>query len=349
MKRILLFFSIVLLFPNLLAAQLLGSTLATVNLTKMEAITSKEVDKKLKQLQEIGAQSGIPQDQINRENVLESLIDQALIKQAAERDGVTVPKSRVDRMIEEQRRSFMQNSGQNVGEEQFKEIVQQETGYSWEQYRSQIEDQLLQQMYISSRKQQMFENIDPPTEAEIEEQYRENATQFTNPEYVRLSQVFIDTQNKSSSEVEEARTRIQTAYKKYSSGELSFSDVVLKYSEDESSKYRDGDVGYITRDNTQVRAAYGKNFFDSIFSLEEGEVSRVIESNVGLHMVKVTEHEPAKLLQLNDQLSPDSQTTLRDYLRRVLYQQKQQEVFRQAMEDVIRELRKEAEIVTYDQ
>lgn len=349
MKRLVLFISILMVLPSIGFAQTLGNTVATVNLTKMEAITSKEVNKKLNQLKEIGSQSGIPQDQITRENVMESLIDQTLIKQAAERDGVKVPDSRVDRMIEEQRRAYMQNSGRRIDQEQFEQVVQNETGYSWEQYRSQIREQLLQQMYITSRKQAMFENIDPPTEAEIEQQYRENATQFTNPEYVRLSQVFISTQNKSESEIENAREKIQKAYQKFKSGELSFSDVVLKYSEDENSKYRDGDVGYITRDNTQVRSAYGENFFSTIFGLEEGEVSKVIESNVGFHIVKVTEHEPAKLLQLEDKLSPDSQTTLRDYLRRMLYQNKQQEVFRRAMDEVVSDLREEAEIVTYDE
>ncbi len=348
MRRTIVLLATLFCISGIAGADLIGSTVATVNLTRMEAITSNEVDKKLKQLEEIGNQSGIPKDQITRENVITSLIDQVLILQAAERDNVTVPETQVDRMIDEQRRSYEMQSGQRIDEESFKRIVRSETGYSWEQYRSQIKDQLIQQRYITQTKQSTFENIDPPTEEQIEEQYRQNATQFTNPEFVRMSQVFISTQNKGEDEIQAARRKMREAYQKFRSGELTFSDIVLKYSEDENSKFRDGDVGYITRDNAQVRSAYGSNFFNTLFGLDEGEVSQVVESNVGLHIIKVTEHEQAKLLTLNDPLSPDSKTTLRDYLRRIMYQQKQQQVFQQAMDEILRELRDEAEISRFD-
>jgi peptidyl-prolyl cis-trans isomerase SurA len=348
LRRTILLMALLLCVSAAAGADLIGSTVATVNLTRMEAITASEVDKKLRQLQEIGSQSGIPNDQITRENVITSLIDQTLILQAAERDNVTVPDTQIDRMIDEQRRSYEMQSGQRIDEESFKRIVQSETGYSWEQYRAQMKDQLLQQRYITQMKQSTFENIDPPTEEQIEEQYRQNATQFSNPEYVRMSQVFISTQSKSEEEIRAARGKMKEAYQKFSSGELSFSDIVLKYSEDENSKFRDGDVGYITRDNGQVRSAYGSSFFNTLFSLDEGETSPVIESAIGLHIIKVTEHEQAKLLTLNDPLSPDSKTTLRDYLRRIMYQQKQQQVFQQAMDEILRELRDEAEISRFD-
>ncbi|MFP4179442.1 MAG: peptidylprolyl isomerase [Spirochaetaceae bacterium] len=348
MRKLLFLSALFICVPFIAYADLIGSTVATVNLTKTEAVTESQVNKKLKELQEIGTQSGIAPEQITRENVTESLIDQILIKQAAERDGIEVTESQVDQMISEQRGGYEQSTGQGIGEEEFKRVVQKETGYSWREYRRQIKDQILQQMYITNTKRHLFENIDPPTEEQIEEQYRENATRFTNPEYARVSQVFISTQGKGEEEVEEARKKMQKAYREYSSGELSFSDLVLKYTEDEGSKFRGGDVGYITRDNTQVRSAYGRTFFNTVFSLEEGDVSRVIESNQGLHILKVTEHEDAKLLMLQDRLSPDSQVTLRDYLRRMLYQQKQQEVFRRAMDEIVSELRSEADIARFD-
>ncbi|MFO7849892.1 MAG: peptidylprolyl isomerase [Spirochaetia bacterium] len=349
MKRLLVLLTLFICIPVIGYSELIDTTVARVNLTKTEAITESQVKKKLKELQEIGNQSGISPEQITRENVVTSLIDQVLIKQAAEREGVEVPDNQVDQMIHEQKIGYQQNTGKQVGEEEFKSIVQEETGYSWEEYRRQIKAQLIQQMYITRSKRRLFENINPPSEEQIEEQYRENATQFTNPEYVRVSQVFLSTQGKTQEQIEEAREKMKKAYREYSSGELSFSDLVLKYTEDENSRFNDGDVGYITRDNTQVRSAYGRTFFNTIFNLEEGEVSKVIESNVGLHILKVTEHENAKLLELDDQISPDSRVTLRDYLRRMLYQQKQQEVFQRAMDEIITELRDEAEIARFDE
>ena len=124
--------------------------------------------------------------------------------------------------------------------------------------------------------------------------------------------------------------------------------MVLKYSEDENSKFRGGDVGFVTRNNQQVKSVYGNNFFDAIFELEAGEVSDIIESNVGYHIVKATEHEQPKILGLDDRIAPDNPTTVREYLRNRLYQERQQQTLQQAMNDVMGELREQAEIVRYD-
>lgn len=353
MKRLVVFLMVGLFLSITLSAEatdiLGGKTVATVNLTKMEAITEGEVDKKLNQLKNIGNRSGIPEDQINKKNVIESLIDKTLINQAAERDGITVQDQMVNRMIEDQIRSYQQQSGQTVSKEEFKEIVKSETGYEWETYTEQIREQLIQRNYITQKKQDMFNNIDPPSEKQIEEQYRDNKTQFTNPEYVRISHVFKTKEGKNQEEVQKDREKLKKALNEYRSGAKTFRDIVHEYSEDKNSKLEGGDVGYITRDNSRIKQAYGRNFFSSIFEIEEGDVSEIIESNVGLHIVKVTEHEPARILELNDPISPDSQTTLRDYLRRVMYQQKQQQVFQKAMDELITELREEAEIVRYNE
>jgi peptidyl-prolyl cis-trans isomerase SurA len=335
-------------FSASLSAQVLSETVATVNLTRTQGITSQQVDEKLKEFRNMGAQSGVPVDQINRDQVIESLISEILIKQAAERDGIRVQQEDLDRLIAQQKRQVEAQLGQSVGEQEFQAIVTQETGYTWKEYRQRIEDQLLQQTYITQKKRAMFESINPPSEREIKARYQENATEFTNPEYVRISHVFIPVANKSEAEQAAVREKVEKARSQLRSGELSFDDLVLKYSEDENSKFRGGDVGFVTRNNQQVKSVYGNSFFDAIFELEEGEVSDIIESNVGYHIVKATEHEQAKILNLDDRIAPDNPTTVREYLRNRLYQERQQQTLQRAMNEVMAELREQAEIVRYD-
>lgn len=331
-----------------LSAQVLGETVATVNLTRTQGITSQQVDEKLEEIRQMGAQSGVPIDQITRDQVIESLISEILIKQAAERDGIKVQEEDLQRLVDQQKRQVEAQLGQSLDDQKFQAIVTQETGYTWKEYRQRIEDQLLQQTYITQKKREMFESINPPTEQEIRDRYQENATNFTNPEYVRISHVFVPTANKSEEEQADAREKIEKARSQLRSGELSFDDLVLKYSEDENSKFRGGDVGFVTRNNQQVKSVYGNNFFDAIFELEAGEVSDIIESNVGYHIVKATEHEQPKILGLDDRIAPDNPTTVREYLRNRLYQERQQQTLQQAMNDVMGELREQAEIVRYD-
>jgi len=336
------------IFTGSLFADVIGETVATVNLTHTEGITARQVDKKLTEIRNMSTQTGIQPDKITREQVLDSLISEVLIKQAAERDGVRVQNEDVDRLITQQKRQVEAQMGQQLSDQEFQSVVRQETDYSWQEYRQRIEDQLLQQTYITQKKRGMFEAINPPTEQEIQALYRENATEFTNPEFVRISHVFIPLANKSEADQEEARRKIEKARTQLRSGEMSFDDLVLKYSEDENSKFRGGDVGFVTRNNQQVKQVYGENFFDEIFELEEGEVSDIIESNVGFHIVKATTHEMPKILGLDDRIAPDNPTTVREYLRNRIYQERQQQTLQQAMNDVMAELREQAEIVRYD-
>jgi len=348
MKRKLMVCILLMISAVSLWAQVIGQTVATVNLTKTVGITKRQVDQRFEELREIGSRSGIPADSISRDQVVDALISEILIRQAAERDNISVDQESLESIIEQQKREVEAQLGRTLSQQEFSEIIKQETRYTWTEYRDQLETQLLQQSYITQKKRSLFESINPPTQPEVEALYRENATNFTNPEYVRISHVFVQIANKTESDAEAARNKIDEARKKLQSGEMSFDDLVLKYSEDEKSKFRGGDVGFLTVDNQQIRSVYGRDFVNKVFALDKGEVSGIIESNIGFHIVKITEHQRPKILDLNDPIAPDNPTTVREYLRNRLYQQRQQQVLQQATQEVIEELRAEAEIVRYE-
>ena len=347
MKRI----SILLIFcicsASVLWSQMIGQTAATVNLTKTVGITERQIEQRMEELKKIGSRSGIPADSITRVQVLESIISEILIQQAAERDSIVVNEESLSRIVNQQKREVELQLGRSITLDEYKDVVQRETGYTWAAYREQLENQLLQQTYITQKKRSLFESVALPEQREIEALYRENATSFTNPEYVRISHVFVQKANKTEVEIEQARKKIEEAEKKFKSGEMSFDDLVLKYSEDENSRFRGGDVGFVTVDNQQIKSIYGRDFVDSIFTLNQGDVSGIIESNVGYHIVKATEHQTAKILTLNDPIAPDNPATVREYLRNRIFQERQQQTLQRATKEVIEELQSQAEIVRY--
>lgn len=337
------------LLPAALSADVIGETLATVNLTHTEAISSNEVEAKMKELREFGGQAGISPDQITREKVLDSMIRNILIRQAAERDNITVNENDIQRLLQQQKRGVEQQAGRSLTQEQFKQIVQRETGKSWEKYVEDIRRQALIQTYITETKRSMFQNISPPSDGEVREAYAQNKTEFSSPEYVRISHVFVNTQNKSEDEKQSALQRLEEGLRKYRNGEIGFDDFVIEYSEDENSRFQGGDVGYVTRNNNRIKQAYGNEFFSTIFDLEEDEVSGIVNSNVGYHVVKVTEHQEAKLLELDDPIGPESSITVRQYIRQNLYQRRQQQTLQNALQQVTEELKQQAEIKRYDE
>ncbi|HKL03073.1 MAG TPA: SurA N-terminal domain-containing protein, partial [Cryomorphaceae bacterium] len=114
------------IFTGSLFADVIGETVATVNLTHTEGITARQVDKKLTEIRNMSTQTGIQPDKITREQVLDSLISEVLIKQAAERDGVRVQNEDVDRLITQQKRQVEAQMGQQLSDQEFQSVVRQE-------------------------------------------------------------------------------------------------------------------------------------------------------------------------------------------------------------------------------
>jgi parvulin-like peptidyl-prolyl isomerase len=81
---------------------------------------------------------------------------------------------------------------------------------------------------------------------------------------------------------DEARKRAEEALKKARSGE-DFAELAKKYSDDPGSGPRGGALGMFTR------GAMVKPFADATFSLKPGELSGIVETDFGFHIIKRTQ------------------------------------------------------------
>ncbi len=83
-----------------------------------------------------------------------------------------------------------------------------------------------------------------------------------------------------------------------------FAQIAEKNSDNPGSAGKGGDVGYFARG----RIVGGKAFDDAAFSLKKGEVSNIVESDFGYHIIQATDLKPAKtkpLDQVKDQVAKD--------------------------------------------
>ena len=97
-------------------------------------------------------------------------------------------------------------------------------------------------------------------------------------------------------------------------------------------------------DNQYVRQSLGNDFVDYVMDMDVGDISPVLETPNAYFIVKVGMIQDAKVLSLTDTISPDSTTTVRDYIYSVLYQQNAQLSFQQAYQSLVADLRKQATI-----
>jgi parvulin-like peptidyl-prolyl isomerase len=331
-----------------LFGQVIDKPAATVNLIKPEYISVNQLSQRVNQVETIRRQNGLPIPPDDQTQVLDAMISEILINQAAARDNITVTQSEVDDAVAQQRKSVEAQIGP-VSDAQFQSVVEQQTGLSWSAYLAQVKQQLIQQKYIMKEKQNVLDNVAAPTEQQIEDRYGQIANRLTNPEIIRFSQVFIDTRNLTSDQKQKAKDRAQDAFRQYQNGNATFNQLVEQYSDDQHSRYSGGDFGYLARDDARAIQLLGQDFVNQLFAMKVGDVKGVLQSNIGYHIVKITEHYPPKLLTLDDPISPADKTTVREYIRNSIIQEEKAQAYQQAIKDLVAQLKKQADIKIYSE
>lgn len=127
------------------------------------------------------------------------------------------------------------------------------------------------------------------SEAEMQAFYRKHPEFFNRREKVRIRHIMISGDGSGNlSKKGEALVRIQAILKKILEGG-NFAALALEYSDDSSSA-QGGDLGYLERDQII------KPIAEAAFSLKSGEVSDILETHLGYHLVQLVNRTPSSQL-----------------------------------------------------
>ncbi|MCG3149310.1 MAG: Chaperone SurA [Verrucomicrobiae bacterium] len=155
--------------------------------------------------------------------------------------------------------------------------------------------------------------------------YDENRSKFVTPERVRASHILILVPEGATDEIKAQKlTQIKAAQSLIKGGDK-FEDVARKFSEDPGSKEQGGDLSYFTRDRMV------KPFADAAFSLKPNEVSDIVTTQFGYHLIKSTDHQAA---------GERTYAEAKDDIERYLKNQQGQEM----VQAYVQELRQKAKI-----
>lgn len=337
MKKIFMLFLAFTCLMFTVTAQTMDKPVARVYLTKTEVITQTMVKHRLQQLQQMGAQ--ITEAQIKE--VLDLMITEILVSQAADRDKVIVTEAEILNQIKQQ-------SGQEMTLEDLKKAIEAQPGVTYDAYIEQAKKQLVQQKYVTTKKQALIQGISTPSEAEISTFYEQNSLQFTNPEIVEFDHITYDIREKSDSEKKALLEEAKKLYIDISNNKTTIEDLIFKSQVSGGVNYAGGTKSHLAIDDKNKMMLFGNTFFDAVFKLNEGRLSNIIQSNVGYHIIKINKKYPKRFLSIDDPLSPENPTTVREYIRYGLYNQKQQQAFQQAVVEISTELREEAEVKIFE-
>ena len=332
MKKVLSILSILLVMVTLSAATI-SSPAATVNLTKNKVITMDQLNKEV----ELYTKNGVSVQQID---VLNSLIDEILIEQGAARDGYSVTDSEVEQLYANQKKSVEAQAGRTLTDAEFESLVAESYG-SVDEYKSYLKLQYLTQSYVSGAKADVLNNVAEPTENEIKTWYRQNSTNFTLPERVRLSLIALEKTGDSATDSKKLST-LQSCYNDIVSGKITFEKGVQLYSEDTDSLSIGGDWGFMA-DNSTTRTNMGDNFVNTVMLMDAGDIEGVFETPYIYAIVKCTVHLDPTILTLNDTIE-EYGITVREYIRQGLLYQNSQYAFLNAYNELLADLRNQAKI-----
>ncbi|HEX8775655.1 MAG TPA: peptidylprolyl isomerase [Pyrinomonadaceae bacterium] len=237
-----------------------------------------------------------------KEGIVEELIDRMLISQEAERRGLQITP---ERMAEAERRAIAQFGGDKKYDEYLSahRLTRDEYGETLkaeiygELMRAELSkgitasDEDVKAYYDAHLKDQDMQQPERVTASHILVAARPN---LIRQELERDKNLSGDALAKAVREEMERRRQRAEELRRQATGGADFSTLARNSSDDPSSRERGGDLGTFTRDS------HPRAFDDAAFALKPGTVSAVVQTDFGYHVIKVSSHEQARAMTLEE-------------------------------------------------
>lgn len=271
-----------------------------------EVITVDELNKQVDQLKKQYPQMFEGADGEGRlldfkRRLLDNLINQELVAQAAEKQGLKVTDADVKKQIQQLKSGF-------DDAKQYEKAIKS-AGYTEETLGESIRKQLMTQKLIES-----LSSGGAVSEADIKSYYEKNKTQFRQEAAKRASHILFKPEDKAKG------AKVLAELK---AGE-DFAKAAKKYSVDTATAAKGGDLGWPSTPLVE-------EFQKAVDRLKVGQMSDLVKTPYGWHIIKVTEERKATQLKYED---------VKDQIKQILVQQTRADKYQKYLD----QLRKEAKI-----
>ncbi|MGB3681345.1 MAG: peptidylprolyl isomerase [Rubrobacteraceae bacterium] len=227
---------------------------------------------------------GTPQYEAAVQQAMPQVVGIEIARAYAEEQNITVSDKDVNEEIETIKDQIYEQA-QQAGEqdisrdEAFSQALEQ-AGFTEEQLRNDVRDQLPLQ-----KVQEQVAGDVQPSEDEIKAYYDKNKEiQYTTPEQRCTSHILFNKDQKQKAE--EVKQQLQDG--------ADFAKLAKEYSQDPGSKDKGGDLG------CQPEGSFVPAFEKAAFGAEEGDIVGPVETEFGLHVIKVNEVQAEKAAPLEE-------------------------------------------------
>ncbi len=319
------FFFIILAVFALMAAPLQAETGAKAKEGEIVAnvndgsVSRKDFDRTMvvaaKQFEGNGFQQQAVSPVNLKKEVLTRLVDFELMLQDSKKRGIVIEDSHLDENVA----TFKKR----LGEEAEFQTFLKENDFTEAEMREQFQRELAMHGLQTSLYTELQEKVSI-TDEDIKEFYEANQVKFKRPEQVKASHILITVDETADEAAKaEAREKIVSLQKEITAGG-DFAEIAKANSQCPSAA-NGGDLGFFGKGQMV------KPFEEAAFSLNVNEVSDVVETQFGYHLIRLEEKREASMTPLDE---------LKDKIEKYLSQQK----LEQAQQDYLQGLRDNAKI-----
>lgn len=215
-----------------------------------------------------------------KKDALNDLIEFELLYKEAKRRGIKVKDSTVDDVIEENVKKF-------GSKKKFKSVLKKQ-GLTLDEFKERVRKYhmvitLLNNIYRDAEYK----------EDELKEYYEKNKQRFRRPESLRLYHILIKVDSTATEEEWGKKKKYaEEILEKIKSGG-DFGEVAYNYSED-PYRFKSGDLGFVHKGQLEP------GIEEVAFSLKEGEMSGVLKSIYGFHILKAGEKRPETMMSFDE-------------------------------------------------
>ncbi|MEO7129349.1 MAG: SurA N-terminal domain-containing protein [Rhodoferax sp.] len=154
---------------------------------------------------------------------------------------------------------------------------------------------------------------------DVKTYYEQNAARLSGQEERRASHILIAVpKDATAAQRDKAKARAEEILAMVKKDPASFAEIAKKYSQDPGSAAKGGDLDYFTRD------AMVKPFADAVFGMKTGDISGVVPTEYGFHIIKLTGIKEPKTRSF-EEMKPEIEANLKN--------QQAQQKFAQAADD----------------
>jgi parvulin-like peptidyl-prolyl isomerase len=315
-------------------AKVVNKTVAVVN---NEIITLEDFNKKtgpmIEQYRRVYKGTDV-EEKIKemKKEMLTQMVEEKLLRQEAKKQNIIVTKQDIQKGVDEVKKRFSPDKDY----QEYKDELKRQ-GYTEKIFEKDIKEQLMVMQLIDK---EIKGKAILPNEAEVRKYYDEHKKELKQEEQARARHILIRVDEKADLKTQSAALKkIQEIQAKVKKGG-DFAALAKEYSEDPGSKENGGDLGFFTKE-TMV-----PEFSKAAFALKPGQVSDLVKTSFGYHLIKVEETKPAKQLALEDEVpvGGGKNVKIKEYIQNILYQQSTEKKF----EEWLTDLKNKAKIETHE-